>query len=658
MRGDIRPPRGRPVRRAVRVPRRPAPPLRASQSRLARANLIRRSSVFSSPRFWLGGATVLVALAVVGANAQENVARTRTDVSSSVTVAQESLQAAQARLTAMDIAGAEREFGAAESALQDANQSLVGTGLIGGVAAGQASGDIRTAQQLLATAEQTAQTGRELAVEIRRAGEETAKSDQGFFRTGEIMRAYLPRVNDKLAELDRQLRALQYLGDRASQSANPELAAAAAAFDGVLPKARTALDQAREVTSALPDFLGEDQFKRYILLFQNPAELRATGGFTGTFGQLTMDQGTIKELKIESIYNPANQAKEAHKEPPPEPIVRSGGDGNPWLMQDANWNPDFPTSAQKYQFFYEKADGPSTDGVIAITASPIIEILRTVGPIEQPEIGQTLTADSFYESVANYQQTNATAGNDPKALLRDFMPRLLEKIRQAPSEQQQRVRQIMAESIKAKDIQLYFNDDRLEAFVTRAGLGGQLRPSAGQLAVVDSNLSANKSSADVSAIVGRKVTIGADGTVTGQLTLTRSHSGSTSQEINGNHTRLYFPRGTAIDSNEGWAEYEAPHVSTEGEYTIVAGWTDVAPGEQRTVAVSYQLPDKVDLRAGKFPLSFWRQAGSNEALITEATLPEGYVWNGIAGATVTGNVIRFEEPVRSDIVHQLTFKKQ
>ncbi|MSU75857.1 DUF4012 domain-containing protein [Patescibacteria group bacterium] len=668
MRGDIRPPKRvkRPAqpssaRRPIAPPR-SAPDRKSNQLRPAPNLIGKRPSSGFRPKVAVTAALVLLAAAAVGVHARDSVTETRGDVAASVEVAQQSFKAAEADMKSMDIAGAEREFGTAETSLGHANQQLAGKGLVGGLAAGQASGDIRTSQQLLATAQETAKTGHELVIEIRRAGEETAKSDQGFFRAGEIAQAYLPRIDQKLSELDHQLGTLEYLRQRASDSSNPELSSAAAKFDDVLPSARKAVGQAREVAGALPDFLGHDQFTRYILLFQNPAELRPTGGFTGTIGQLTLDDGAVKELNIESIYNPANQARLSAHEDAPGPLERpTNGDPSTkiqWFMQDANWNPNFPTSAEKYQYFYEKSGGPSTDGVIAVTASPVIEILRIIGPIEQPDVGETITADSFYETIANYQKTNAIAGNDPKTLLRDFLPKLLEKIRQAPADQQQKVRQIMAESLKAKDVQLSFNDDRLQKFVNRAGLGGQLDVGPGELALVEANLAANKSSADVSVSLDRDLEIGSNGTVDGTLALTRTYDGTTNTLINGTFTRLYLPKGTSVDATDGWADYAPSNVDTEGNYTVISGWTDVNPGETRIIHANYQLPDKVDLRTGEFPLTFWRQAGSNVNLTTKVTLPDGYTWDGVPGAVVTGNVITFNEPVRSDIVHRLTFKKR
>ena len=121
---------------------------------------------------------------------------------------------------------------------------------------------------------------------------------------------------------------------------------------------------------------------------------------------------------------------------------------------------------------------------------------------------------------------------------------------------------------------------------------------------------------------------------------------------------MFLPKGSEVSGLDGWYDLTPPNVSTEGDYAVVGGWTDVAPGESRTVRFTFRLPKNVDLRTGTLPVGFWRQPGSNVTLKTEITLPDGYRWEGQPGAVVTGNVISFEEPVKSDILHQLTFRNR
>ena len=93
----------------------------------------------------------------------------------------------------------------------------------------------------------------------------------------------------------------------------------------------------------------KDQLRRYLVVFQNNTELRATGGFIGSFALVDFANGKIKHIEIPTggPYDLAGSLRETVMSPQPLHIV------NPiWQFQDANWFPDFPTSAKKIMWFY------------------------------------------------------------------------------------------------------------------------------------------------------------------------------------------------------------------------------------------------------------------------------------------------------------------
>ncbi len=603
---------------------------------------------------------VALAVVIVGVRAQASVTSARGDLAQSVQVARQALEAAKERLQASDLVGAEQQFKVAEQALSHANQTLASRGLVGGIAAGQGSGDIRTGQQMLSAGEDTARSGQKLLAEVKSTSAEAAHSDQGFFRAGEVLNRRLPAIHRDLADLDREFKLLDLLSQRAADSGNPELRAAGRQFTTVLPSARTAVADARQGIDALPQFLGDDQFSRYLLLFQNPAELRPTGGFIGTYGRLTLDGGKIKELTVDSIYNPANQANQVIKDKAPVPYARFFADGQSsvWAMQDANWSPDFPTSAKRFAGDYVKSGGPSSDGVIAVTTTPIERMIGVLGPIEMPEYGYTLTSENFRTLIQNDQESRSVAGDqDPKKILRDLVPKLMEKVRQATPEQQNQVVQILSESLKNRDIQAYFTDDTLERLAEKAGVSGKVRPSADTFSVIDTNIAGKKSSAEMAVTLHRTISIAPSGQVTGQVSVLRRYTGTGSQDINKNYTRILLPPGTEVGDTAGWYEFDFPRIYQEDGVTVVGGWTDVNPGEEREVTAAYTLPKKIDLTTGQLAVQYTKQAGTAVQVVTDVTLPDGYAWDGVPGVTVNGNQAHFEGTATTDLQNRLSFRK-
>ena len=54
-------------------------------------------------------------------------------------------------------------------------------------------------------------------------------------------------------------------------------------------------------TRAVPGMLGADGPRRYLVLFENPAESRASGGVIGDFAEVTAVDGRLSLVKVGSV---------------------------------------------------------------------------------------------------------------------------------------------------------------------------------------------------------------------------------------------------------------------------------------------------------------------------------------------------------------------
>src|SRR3989344_2860682 len=88
--------------------------------------------------------------------------------------------------------------------------------------------------------------------------------------------------------------------------------------------------------------LGHYKPQKYLLLFQNPGEIRATGGFIGTYGLLEIDRGFFKNILIKGLFDIDGQLKVNVVPPPPIQRISTA-----WSTHDSNWFFAFPTSARK-----------------------------------------------------------------------------------------------------------------------------------------------------------------------------------------------------------------------------------------------------------------------------------------------------------------------
>src|SRR3989344_2005905 len=246
-------------------------------------------------------------------------------------------------------------------------------------------------------------------------------------------------------------------------------------FKDKLPLLEEYLKSAMSYADFLQGFVGIDEPKKYLFLFQNNSELRPTGGFPGTYGVVSFSSGGLADFFVDDVYNLDGQLK--RNVIPPKQLQHI----TPiWGMRDTGWFIDFPTSAKKAMQYFAEEAGYGVDGVIALNPDVVSEILEVVGPIKMPEYGLpaqsgiTLTADNFLETI----QEEVEYGENrvqPKKVVVDFAPRFLEKLYSADAEKWMKIFNVVMNGLEEKDILFYFEDKELEDFAVKEGLGGEIK---------------------------------------------------------------------------------------------------------------------------------------------------------------------------------------
>ncbi len=181
------------------------------------------------------------------------------------------------------------------------------------------------------------------------------------------------------------------------------------------PDMRRAVLAAQQMSYALPELMGEDGKKQYLVLLQNNEELRPTGGFIGSFAILTVEKGRFVDFRVEDVYEADGQLQ-GFVAPPPE-IVEHLGEAQ-WFLRDVNWSPDFPTVASQAGWFLDKEINIRPDGVIAINLHVAQKLLEVTGPIKLVDYDEVITKDNLYERAEMHSEINFFPGSTQK---RDFL---------------------------------------------------------------------------------------------------------------------------------------------------------------------------------------------------------------------------------------------
>jgi Protein of unknown function (DUF4012) len=460
----------------------------------------------------------------------------------------------------------------------------------------------------------------------------------------------LLKINENILEAQGSLKVASEKFDQAKEDDLPvEYRDKFVQGKGVLRNVVALLDGFDKNYQIFWEILGYNGPRKYLFLFQNNQEMRATGGFVGSYGILNINEGEIKSLLIEGIYNPDGQLWE--KVVPPKPIQKVSAT---WSTHDANWFPHFPTSAEKIAWFYEKTGGPTVDGIITLTPTVMQKLLEVTGPIEMPEYETTVDKDNFiektqYEVEIDYDKEL----NKPKKFIADLAPKILNEVFSSKELGQfSKTMNIFSEAMKEKHILIYSFDYNIQKFVSELGWAGEiLQTEKDYLMVVNSNINGFKTDGVVDESIEHQAEIQPDGSIINTVKIKRKHNGGDTgfewwDKVNSDYMRVYVPKGSELlevkgqtrEFNSAPLDYDqlkfrrdpqveqeensmkidedsGTRVYEEQNKTVFANWVYVSPKETVEIEYRYRLPFKVDLnkntdKVDSYSLLAQKQSGS------------------------------------------------
>ena len=175
--------------------------------------------------------------------------------------------------------------------------------------------------------------------------------------------------------------------------------------------------------------LGSEKPTTYILLLQNDTELRANGGFAGSYAKMTFDSRPKNpnvilakagiyinkkphvSVDFQDIYVPNGQLEGYVT--PPLPIQEAFQHGT-WELANADWEPDFPTAATSIRWFFEKGGEINPDILATINLSTIKKILEIIGPFPVREYNAVITPQNLYAFLQSQAETDFFPGSTQK----------------------------------------------------------------------------------------------------------------------------------------------------------------------------------------------------------------------------------------------------
>ena len=257
---------------------------------------------------------------------------------------------------------------------------------------------------------------------------------------GRIRLEPLRRSAPAVARAATRLRAESARADAiATDDLAPQIAAPVRDLQAKAGDASDLADRASLAVRLLPPMLGGEGERRYLFLFQNNAEIRASGGIPGSFATLTADNGRLRLGRQDDASTLGSFKR------PPTPLTAEEkelfGDAIGTFPQDVNFTPDFPRTARLIDGMYRARGGDQLDGVVSVDPVALSHVLTGTGPVDTVG-GQVLTTDnavqlllsSVYADIPDPAQQNvffnavardvfgavSSGQGDPRAVLRSL----------------------------------------------------------------------------------------------------------------------------------------------------------------------------------------------------------------------------------------------
>jgi hypothetical protein len=384
------------------------------------------------------------------------------------------------------------------------------------------------------------------------------------------------------------------------------------------------------LTDVLPALVGLDGKKVYLVLLQNNMELRPGGGFIGSYGLLTMQNGKVAEFSVYDVYDADGQLKE-HVEPPFQ-LKRYLG-ATHWFMRDSNFDVDFSKSAAAAAYFYNLETGKHIDGVMAVDTFFVRRLLQVVGPMKIPGYAETVTAENFFLLTETHAQDKFFPGSTQK---KDFLSAVYTTLETKVMSQHDygALGTAIAESIQEKHLLFAFPDKTLQDLFVVQGLSSSLtdrrEEKAGifndYFAINEANIGANKSNYYLERTIAHTVQLDEKDAASESAIITYHNKSTQGKAFGGDYkayVRFVLPKGTevlslkidntqqdtipaitdpAVFNRKSFVPPKELEVElSEEEGKTIVGFLFIVPaGARKTIELSYAVPTTFSQATGAY----------------------------------------------------------
>lgn len=402
--------------------------------------------------------------------------------------------------------------------------------------------------------------------------------------------------------------------------------------------------------------------RKYLILLQNNMELRPTGGFIGSVALVHFVNGTLNDFDVLDVYSVDGGLKGYIE--PPGPIEKYLSEAT-WYLRDSNWNPDFPTSADRAEWFLDKSLDVQVDGVVAVDLELAKSLLEILGPIEVADFGEVVSEDNLYSVTQRQAEEDFFPGSRKKANFLTALTRgVFAGIQELEAGDYLNVLKAISDDFDEKHILVNLHNQEVQKQVANLNWDGGVSNEeclgncySDFVGIVDSNLGVNKANyyidrsanltVDVSESINRKL----------DIFITNKANSSKGEEAEyKSYVRIIVPEenvfGRVTIHSGSDTLLQKPDVKIAGGYKEAGVFVEVKPGKTAAISFIWEGESELDFSmSGRYKFLWRKQPGTyGDNIIARFAFPIEANMNAIPNPSLTqGGMLGYNTRLITDL---------
>lgn len=234
--------------------------------------------------------------------------------------------------------------------------------------------------------------------------------------------------------------------------------------------------------------LGANGNRTYLIVAQNSAELRSSGGFPGSMGTLEIRDGEIILNDFAKVYDVLTDTNPSSVSITDEEYALFGA-ASMDCPRDAGIDPDFTRVASIWAASYEERNVTHLDGVISITPSVVQDILAIVGPVALSDSTEltgsnatkVLQSDIYWKYLAEGADPDGTGGAVTDALFAQAAHETFNKLfSNLNADTMIKFASCMAKDMEDRTVMFWLTDEGEQAILASLDCSGALNDDPAQ----------------------------------------------------------------------------------------------------------------------------------------------------------------------------------